>query len=342
MAEERRPDTSARWEAVNGLRERLVKIASEEWDEQPSGEAMLCGKDAVIDFLHGDEVEKALLAAFLSGVPSSALIAGMEAALEVCQRVEASLKEGGLREQSFGAGDCVANLNLKLGALDRSASSSTDAPGRSFQICKDHQSADWNQPDIDEEACVLCRLFYLEAQESLLDEWQERAKRAEATIAEIERPLDAQMARLNETVVRLNGENEKLRAAQSAIAPNVEAMRKALERIERWFGEFPPTADKWPDGSAVSYGAAYGSNGERDYMRKVAREALASAPSAIVPPREPTQAMYDAAKIIILPSYRGQLDNQHAYDIVSKEDMAALWQAMYDEAISRRDGGADA
>ncbi|HZR03874.1 MAG TPA: hypothetical protein VFA81_11945, partial [Burkholderiales bacterium] len=86
-----------------------------------------------------------------------------------------------------------------------------DTPAnRSFPICEDHRNADWNQPALDDDTCVLCRLFYLEAQESLLEEWQERAKRAEDAIAETQRPLDAQMARLNATVERLNEENERL------------------------------------------------------------------------------------------------------------------------------------
>ena len=51
-------------------------------------------------------------------------------------------------------------------------------------------------------------------------------------------------------------------------------MEKALERIERWFGEFPETGDTWEDGSPVSYATLYGSNGERDYMREIARQAL--------------------------------------------------------------------
>ena len=90
-------------------------------------------------------------------------------------------------------------------------------PARTFTICEDHEDADWNQPAIEGVDCILCRLFYLEAQESLLEEWQQRAKKAEDTIAEIHRPLDAQMARLNETVTRLNEENERLRS-QSATA----------------------------------------------------------------------------------------------------------------------------
>lgn len=56
--------------------------------------------------------------------------------------------------------------------------------------------------------------------------------------------------------------------------------RAALRTIEAW--KLPPTGKFWPntDGSntdsdrPMSYGACYGSNGERDYMRAVARQAL--------------------------------------------------------------------
>lgn len=50
--------------------------------------------------------------------------------------------------------------------------------------------------------------------------------------------------------------------------------RAALKRIAKWFDEFPPTGRKWNDGTEMSYSAAFGSNGERDYMRKVASDAL--------------------------------------------------------------------
>lgn len=50
-------------------------------------------------------------------------------------------------------------------------------------------------------------------------------------------------------------------------------LREALRKIAEW--ELPPTGDTWPGGSPVSYGAKYGSNGERDYMRELARAALA-------------------------------------------------------------------
>lgn len=54
-------------------------------------------------------------------------------------------------------------------------------------------------------------------------------------------------------------------------------MLATLQRIARWFGEFPATGAKWQDGSPVSYGAQYGSNGERDFMRNIAAKAIAKA-----------------------------------------------------------------
>jgi len=55
-----------------------------------------------------------------------------------------------------------------------------------------------------------------------------------------------------------------------------ERLESALKRIERWFGEFPDTGKFWDDDKTrpVTYGACYGSNGERDFMRQIAREAL--------------------------------------------------------------------
>ena len=49
--------------------------------------------------------------------------------------------------------------------------------------------------------------------------------------------------------------------------------KTALERIAKWFDEFPRVTDE-KNGTTMSYGAAYGSNGERDYMRQIATEAL--------------------------------------------------------------------
>ncbi len=68
-------------------------------------------------------------------------------------------------------------------------------------------------------------------------------------------------------------------------------LRKALEIVARW--ELPETGEKWGDGTPMSYGAAFGSNGERDYMRKVARAALAV--PAIPAPTEQSESIRDFA-----------------------------------------------
>lgn len=49
-------------------------------------------------------------------------------------------------------------------------------------------------------------------------------------------------------------------------------MEAALQQIVAW--QFPPTGKTWNDGSPMSYGECYGSNGERDFMREIAIEAL--------------------------------------------------------------------
>jgi len=66
---------------------------------------------------------------------------------------------------------------------------------------------------------------------------------------------------------------------------DAERYRSALERIERWNGEFPDTGRYWDEpenARPMSYIACYGSNGERDYMRAVARQALEK-PVTLIP-----------------------------------------------------------
>ena len=53
----------------------------------------------------------------------------------------------------------------------------------------------------------------------------------------------------------------------------IQKLRDALQIIADW-NQFPDTGEKWPSGNPVSYGANYGSNGERDYMRGIAKKAL--------------------------------------------------------------------
>jgi hypothetical protein len=78
------------------------------------------------------------------------------------------------------------------------------------------------------------------------------------------------------TVERLFTEGQ-LRASFSradALETENAALRGALTKIEKWFGQFPETGQIHSDGSPVSYSALYGSNGERDFMRQIARTAL--------------------------------------------------------------------
>ena len=55
----------------------------------------------------------------------------------------------------------------------------------------------------------------------------------------------------------------------------VRVLESALRRIEKWKGEFPTIRDP-ATGKVSSYGYEYGSNGERDFMRTIARDALAT------------------------------------------------------------------
>jgi hypothetical protein len=69
------------------------------------------------------------------------------------------------------------------------------------------------------------------------------------------------------------------KAEAHRLAYENERYRRALKRIEKWFGEFPPSGKFFPvttntELTPMSYGMAFGSNGERDYMRGVARDAL--------------------------------------------------------------------
>lgn len=63
---------------------------------------------------------------------------------------------------------------------------------------------------------------------------------------------------------------------RTALLARVAELEAALKRIAKWHGEFPDTGKTWEDGTPISYESSYGSNGERDYMRSVAQQALES------------------------------------------------------------------
>lgn len=71
-------------------------------------------------------------------------------------------------------------------------------------------------------------------------------------------------SKLHETIAELTARNERL--------------REALGKVAKWVGEFPPTGHYWGNGEKMSYSAAFGSSGERDYMRQLAQKAIDETP----------------------------------------------------------------
>ncbi len=65
-----------------------------------------------------------------------------------------------------------------------------------------------------------------------------------------------------------------MRTYNRKLTKQLDELKQALAKIAKWHGEFPPTGCKWDDGTEMSYVAAHGTNGERDYMRAIAQDAL--------------------------------------------------------------------
>ena len=148
-------------------------------------------------------------------------------------------------EACTGPADCCGTGDngrrewpLKLELLSRIQehlrTPSSAVQARTVPICEAHRAGELEWPDTTGDMCACCRIAYLEAQESMLEEAQQRAKRAEEAAAEVQRPLDAQMARLNETVTRLNEENARLKSQQSSIAEStaVELLRRVTKAAD--------------------------------------------------------------------------------------------------------------
>ena len=137
--------------------------------------------------------------------------------------------------------------------------------------CRGDEIQDWltRHPDVtqfvilDDDADMAHLLPYLvqtRTREGLTDEQTDEVIKRLSN-AEQTRERRSEVTTKEELISKLKIENRRYRAA--------------LERISKWFGEFPPTGRTWDDGTAMSYAAAFGSNGERDYMRQVAASALA-------------------------------------------------------------------
>lgn len=119
-------------------------------------------------------------------------------------------------------------------------------------------------------------LIYLRAQEELLEDWQQRAKRAEEAAADVRRPLDAQMARLNARVVEQNEEIARLSAANMAHpAGAMEAESESADlEADTWTFKMKPGLPR--ERRALPDRAAAAEPGERD-MNRADCKALRSA-----------------------------------------------------------------
>lgn len=95
-------------------------------------------------------------------------------------------------------------------------------------------------------------------------EWQQKIEREAEFYANVG-PDDAEISW---------GAGAKYYAIQLVAAQErIKTLEAALTIVVKW--ELPPTGRFWDDNvTPMSFGACYGSNGERDFMRHVANEAL--------------------------------------------------------------------
>lgn len=87
-------------------------------------------------------------------------------------------------------------------------------------------------PTVNCVECMKLRIAYLEAQESLLQTWQDKADRLEHEISEVKRPLDAEMARLNRNLIAANKRADFQKRVDSWVQVCFGTVR-AKDRTER-------------------------------------------------------------------------------------------------------------
>jgi hypothetical protein len=104
-------------------------------------------------------------------------------------------------------------------------------------------------------------------------------------IAKVERLTD-QNKRLCEEISRSGAIGlafNNMKAERDSLRATVSAQAAALQTIVDW--QTPKTGKFHPDGNEMSYGWCYGSNGERDHFREIARATLAQSASQMDAPR---------------------------------------------------------
>ena len=126
--------------------------------------------------------------------------------------------------------------------------------------------------ELEAEVLEQCRLNGMGSEREYALQGKVAAK--DQRIAELEAECEFQRVGHNSAQDKLLEQGKEL-AAQ---ALTIKTMRTALMRIKIWHGEFPETGRFWDEPNntkPMSYSACFGSNGERDYMREIASEAIA-------------------------------------------------------------------
>lgn len=85
------------------------------------------------------------------------------------------------------------------------------------------------------------------------------------------------LTQVAEKVEEAEKRNAELEARCAALAAENAGLKAACERVSMW-NEFPQATLR-STGEVVPYVVAYGSNGERDYMRNIATTALKETPA---------------------------------------------------------------
>lgn len=103
----------------------------------------------------------------------------------------------------------------------------------------------------------------------------------------------------------------------------VRHLEQGLRTIRDW--KLPQAKDI--DGIPCSYGWAYGSNGERDYMRRVATDALAGSPTLENPKTAVMRYLWDEAHGGHY-SVSGPFEQCQESEVVALSDYEKLWDAL--------------
>lgn len=159
--------------------------------------------------------------------------------------------------------------------------------------CSAWHSEHGQEVNAEDCTCGLRFRIFVQTEQTLHAAWRKRAEEAETSLQAVTQERDAARGYVQfireechrlQVISGCTGRDEPgdaialVGAKFAQLQAHNSELAAALVHICEW--SLPDTGRKWGDGSPMSYGACYGSNGERDYMRKIAATALALAAQA--------------------------------------------------------------